>query len=253
MATLQEIIDESGYPLQLFLENEVEINKQSSRWRVLVSEHRWINPYNDEEGYIDFVLDSSRYKYKLVVECKRIMGNWIFLNTTLPIEPSQQIKLLHARKLHPTRWWEDLRPETEIFESSYGVLETGGKKDSRTLEKLAGNLLLSTEIFAGEEVSLLQESHITDELYYLPLIVTTAKLHICRFIPTDVNILTGMIERSEIKEYQYIHFRKNLATNIKFQQTEKSTIRDINQENMRSVIIVQAKSFINFITHFKLR
>jgi hypothetical protein len=56
MATAKEIIDESGYPLQIFLENEVERTKQESTWRVLVSEHRWVNPFSDEEGYIDFIL-----------------------------------------------------------------------------------------------------------------------------------------------------------------------------------------------------
>ena len=36
-------------------------------------------------------------------------------------------------------------------EASFCVMETGGKKDSRTLEKLAGELLLSLEYLAIEE------------------------------------------------------------------------------------------------------
>ena len=79
MKSLEEIVNDSGYPLQIRLEEWIKDTYREHRWKVLASEHRWVNGETKDEGFIDLVLESKAADKKLVVECKRIIGNWVFL------------------------------------------------------------------------------------------------------------------------------------------------------------------------------
>ena len=87
MKTAQDIIDNSGYPLQIHLADWIKDTANQHRWRVLAKEHRWVNSQTNDEGFIDLILERSGHNLRLVVECKRISGNWIFL---LPTEQANQ-------------------------------------------------------------------------------------------------------------------------------------------------------------------
>jgi hypothetical protein len=43
MKSSQDIVNNSGYPLQIRLEKWIEETWQQHKWRVLVKEHRWVN------------------------------------------------------------------------------------------------------------------------------------------------------------------------------------------------------------------
>ena len=224
MKEAQEIIDNSGYPLQIRLEEWIKDTSQQSKWRVLVKEHRWINAETKEEGYIDLVLEHDEYNLTLVIECKRINGIWTFLlpKAQPPFERKTRILSLDYETLNLL--WKESRINPDSFEASYCVMETGGKKDSRTLEKLAGELLLSLEYLAIEEFELVKSKPAPKRgpgiMLYLPIIVTTATLQTMTFNPANIDVKNGKITNSTTTPVEVIRFRKNLATHVTTEKQE---------------------------------
>jgi hypothetical protein len=134
-------------------------------------------------------------------------------------------------------------------------MEAGGKKDSRTLEKLAGELLLSLEYLAIEEMELVKSLYkelppppISEKWIYIPIIVTTADLQTMTFSPLKIDIKYGKITESTVVPVEFIRFQKNLATNIGYEKPKMRTLRELNKENDRTVFVVKAENFIDFLS-----
>ena len=62
MKTSEDIVNESGYPLQLRIERWIEETGQQHRWWVAAREHRWVNSETGDEGYIDVQGDEQIIK-----------------------------------------------------------------------------------------------------------------------------------------------------------------------------------------------
>jgi len=255
--SFQNAVNESGYPLQLKLEDLINEKSMEHNWYVLVKEHHWLNSSTGDEGFIDLILGShSLPKTKLVIECKKYSDNWIFLIPNKNPSATRESKIFagfYENSLIVNDWRKTLiRPET--YESSFCVSAT---KDSRTLEKISGELLLSLESLAIEESKLTMDhgNGILSALFYLPIIITTAKLYICLFDPGNINLDNGEISESEIKPVNFIRFNKNLATSLKDHKSNKdyyskdSLVRT-NLENDRTVFIVQSESILGFLKEF---
>jgi hypothetical protein len=246
--TPQDIVNGSGYPLQIHLESLIDSTVDSHGWRVLVSEHRWVDPVSDEEGFIDMVLEHWSYQVRLVLECKRVAGSWIFLLPAVKPVKKQETRVLKAQYDPPSFLWEDFRIQPESHQSRYCVMEVGGKKDSRTLEKMSGELLISLECLAQEEMSL--GKHGGTRMHYLPVIVTTAQLQKCCFDPRTVNIADGTIAPadSHIDGVDCVRFRKNLATHLPYAKPLPPDLRESSGENDRTVLVVQADHLMEFLS-----
>jgi len=259
MKTVDDILNETGYPLQIHLEELIKDTYKRHFWHVLVNEHRWINGEKKDDGYIDFVLYRDQSKLRLVVECKRIKeGSWNFL---LPTETEQIINELKFRALSIDRKtakysFNDLGIKPESLVSSFCVMETKGEKDTRTLEKLSGELLLSIEYLQIDETDLLNDLQKGADRYqyvYIPIIVTTAKLQTVKFIPSTVDIKSGNLTDSKKEPVEFIRFQKNLATHLNIEKTpEIYSLQELNQAYDRTIFVVQAESFIRFLTNLKL-
>jgi len=255
MKTAHDFINESGYPLQLYVAEEINNFQAKHGWRVLAQEHRWVNLETKDEGYIDIILEHGMYIIRFVVECKRVSGSWTFLLPGHNLNSTRRSKLLHAEYPSPVSFrWEDRYIEPESNEASFCVMEVEGKKDNRTLEKISGEVLLSLESLAVEDVQLLSTAAKSQHSkLYIPMIVTTANLQVCLFNPKDINPDDGSIKStSEIQQVRFIRFRKNLAGNPIYQSREFDSIKDTNLENERTVIVVQAKSITDFLQNFRI-
>lgn len=253
----EEIVNQSGYPLQIRLEDWINETYKRHKWKVLVSEHRWVNSETKDEGFIDLVLENANEDKKLVIECKRIIGNWIFLLPQVQFNEKYNIKALIADYDQNNNffytYWKDTFLTPQSNEATFCVMETGGKRDSRTLENLSGELLLSLEHLVVEETKLYSKffekmsNPSRFSIVYLPVIVTTANLHLMNFDPSKIDIKTGKVIKNDLAPVEFIRFRKNLATSIDPTRPDNSTLDDINRENDRTVFVVQAKSFITFL------
>ena len=126
------------------------------------------------------------------------------------------------------------------------------KHHTSAVWKLSGELLLSLEYTAKEESRLFQSiisnlnlPNVT--MTFIPVIVTTASLQGMKFEHADIEITNGKITKSETEPIKFIRFRKNLASSIRYDNTEINRLRDLNKLNDRTVFVVQAESFIEFL------
>src|SRR5687768_17577803 len=87
------------------------------------------------------------------------------------------------------------------------------------LNILANGLLESTEGLAQEEIRIEETVRVGQEhrpfhvrLFIFPMIVTNAKLAVCRFDPKNVSLEQGVLDpdKAEIFEVPMIRFRKSL-------------------------------------------
>lgn len=254
MKTSQEIVNESGYPLQIYLEDLIKINSKDLIWSIQLSEHRWIDEQSTEEGFIDLVLKNKRENYRLIIECKRIIGKWNFIVPDQNLIETQDSKILSIDfQTHNYSWPQfPIRPNS--YESAFCVLETDGKRDTRTLEKIASELLLSLEYYAIDETKFMDKNFPNrypfpdQKVFYIPLIVTTADLQLIRFNPKDFDVKIGKITASKLESVQFIRYKKNLSSHIKFENIKKNyNFSDENKEYDRTIFIVHAENFIDFL------
>lgn len=76
----KEIVNKSGFPLQIGLIRHIEETKSKHNWKVLFSEHSWKNEEDQMEGFIDIVLENTEQTTYMIVECKRVSeAQWLFL------------------------------------------------------------------------------------------------------------------------------------------------------------------------------
>jgi hypothetical protein len=174
---------------------------------------------------------------------------------TIQPAPDEEIRSLLVDYGNFSFSWRKFSLTPASLEASFCVMETGGKKDSRILEGLAGELLLSMEQLAIQETNLRRpylegRNHSSQHMLYLPVIVTTATLQTMNFNPSDIDIADGKITQSTVSEVEFIRFRKNLASNVEYEKLRMVTLKDLNRENERSVLVVQAETFISFLSKF---
>jgi hypothetical protein len=253
MKTTEHIVNESGYPLQIRIERWIEETGQQHRWRVAAREHRWVNSETGDEGYIDLILEREGWNVRLVVECKRIIGSWTFLVPMLQPSPDEEMKSLLVNYENFSFSWKKFPLTPASLEASFCVMETGGKKDSRIIEGLAGDLLLSMEQLAVQETNLMRPyleklNRSSQHILYLPVIVTTATIQTINFNPSDIDVADGKITQSTVSEVEFMRFRKNLASNVEYEKPRMLTLKDLNRENERSVLVIQAETFIDFLS-----
>ncbi len=114
--------------------------------------------------------------------------------------------------------------------------------------------MLSLEHLAVEERELVlgQVDHGVTVLRYIPVILTTATLYTCIFDPNSVDMATGQLPADQkLDSVNLVRFRKDLATQLKYEKPQLRTVKDANIENERTVIVVRAPAFITFLKNFE--
>ncbi len=119
------------------------------------------------------------------------------------------------------------------------------------LENLASLLLSSMESFAGEELSLWLARISTERRYYVPVIVTNARLTICNFDVAAVSLEAGEIPEGDFEEVPYIRFRKSLATTLS-ENSSAQTVSAANRDKNRTVFVVHSSNLAEFMTDWYL-
>jgi hypothetical protein len=224
------------------------------KWHIVGREHYWKDKLLNSEGFIDIVL--SRNTMRMVVECKRVLDkDWIFLVTDKRDWRVSKVKFLisHIQKIGTTLEWDDIDYLPESYESPFCIL--GKEKDRPTLERYSSDTLIAMKSLAVEESNIISsQTRVSDtNITYVPVIVTTADLHICLFHPSDVSIENGKVSPdSKFEKVDYIRFRKGLATDLEYQTIPTvQNLRDANKENERTVFVIQANKLVGFLRSFE--
>jgi hypothetical protein len=241
---LQGILDASGFPFQLGLEQAVQSLK-SEGWVVTGREHPWRT--DDKRGYIDLVV--SKGTIHVVVECKRSRdAAWLFLLTDEK----------HARRSHARICWTDTEPhgkpltdwgDIQVYpastQSEFCAIRGQGEKDVPLLERLASSVTESTEGLARHFLQLGENSPSHHVL--LPTIVTNADLAIGRFRPEDVDLHTGDVLNVDFTSVQHLRFRKSLSDATVPFEYEATSLEDLAAGSVRTVFVVQSTGFTEWL------
>ena len=266
-------LNQTGYPLQIAIENLVrdQLTFGPGEWRVRFKEHAWQSEDGEDFGFIDLVLENQAGIVVFVLECKRFReATWLFLagngtknNTarakiwaTMPPGPATQGGPLVLRdgvyvvERQPSfyGWFElncqPLSPEMEFCVSS-------AKEKKEGLEQIGSGLISATEALAGEELPILLKHSAPPPRIYIPVIVTTVELRVCEFDPNSISLETGDLPNTIAhSSVPVIRFRKQLSTKHDeiIAQIHENAL--ITREKERTVFVVQAKRFADFLASF---
>jgi hypothetical protein len=268
-----QIIDQvnnSGYPLQLVIEQKVKELSDITDWNVMAKEHHWRDRRGSGEGFIDLILKKGYLR--MVVECKREKDkDWVFLVPSATEEKRTRLKnILYSEDYESPLGFDQDHNRVWIYDSDcvdghkrvYGIKEMvfgigsyesefcikGNDKNRTILEQIASELIYSIDCLAQEEGEIITLNKLysnNPKLFYIPLIVTTARLVVCKFNPSEISITDGMIPpTSIIEEVPLIRFKKNLGGILDL-GINPISIEEANSENERSVLVVHAASIRN--------
>src|SRR2546428_6399987 len=211
-AGLTNLVNASGFLLQLAVEYKIRQSSSRHNWEVLSSEHPWRDPQTGQEGFIDLVVALGAYR--LVIECKRPQdSDWVFI---VPADQKASVARVRSRWVRGTTedaiaGWDDFRWAPPSFESAFCVIRGTGESDRPMLERLADVLLTSMDSLVDEELKL--SKLLTSNLaIYVPMVVTTARLSVIHVNPEDVSLADGKISAVQCEQVPIVRFRKSLST-----------------------------------------
>lgn len=248
---LTKLVNASGFFLQLGLEHEIRTKMEPHRWRFVSREHPWKLRGTDAEGFIDLVLQTGIVL--AVIECKRVRGGtWVFL---VPDGADAQQIATRALWVAGTSdgtsmsGWDAVEHLPASHVSSFCVVRGSGENDRPMLERLCANLLMSVDALAEEELSILANKQFGWKGYYLPIVVTTAKLFVCRFHASQIKISDGTLDSAGFEEIPFIRFQKAFSTSSP-PTSAPNHLADAAAARERTVLVVQADSLITMLTQF---
>lgn len=248
---LKGVVDKSGFPLQIGISHLIDTGTKNHGWRVQYSEHAWRNDADNNSGFIDLVLENKKRQMALVVECKRVQDtSWVFLNPQAKLAPRRYAKawVSHYEDGKVTEFgWADHPLDPESVQTEFFCVFGQDPKSTPMLERVGATLVSSTEALAFEEkLTLLSEDF--PNRVYLNVIVTTAKLKVCCFNPSDISLQDGTVSKCSFSDVPFVRFQKQLSTrfpkSLTFSVGETS---EIAQAKENTVFVVNSERLVEFV------
>ncbi len=251
---LLNIVNKSGFLFQARMEKEIESTKPGN-WTPIAHEHRWVDPLDKKEGYIDLILEYGIER--MVVECKKVSdAKWFFL------VPNNQAKTKRAKLLWTFEGlikqeayrkkisaWHNFQTKADSWEALFCIVRGQGENDTPMLERLSSQLLRSIENLANEELE--YEKHTERDLHiYYPVIITNATLLACQYDTNNIEISTGQLADAEFEEVPFIRFRKNLSSSVKTK--EILDIKQANSDYERTIFIINSNHVVDILKQINL-
>ena len=241
----------SGFPLQIATTTAI---KKSPYWRVLVCEHYW-RLDRGGDGFIDIIAADRRcspYFATLVIECKRVRQiTWVFLVPRLTPPPRREA-IIWGTHLADSVWkqygWENWPCEPSSYLSEYCAIPGQEQGRMNLLERTVSDVVDSVEALAGQERALQARGKAENfSRIYIPVLVTTAKLLVACFDPSNISLADGTLPKdTDTKEVSYIRFQKSLGTYDDY-QLDGTTIEELHSSSQRTVFIVNAENLPCFL------
>lgn len=246
-----KLANDSGFPLQIALQTAVDATSEKHGWTVRLAENSWRNETDGLSGFTDLIL-SNRDGVNLLVECKRSRNaTWLFMaaDGTAIENIEANAWSTHYDGTQETAFnWQSVQflPASPIC-FFCAVNGQNANDKSTLLERTASELISATEAFAVEDRNR-RASTEESARYYLNAIVTTARLELATFSPSDISLEDGIISKGEVKEVPFVRFRKQLSTRATAIGVLNDWTYAFSKEN--TVLVIQAKHFTNFLQDF---
>jgi hypothetical protein len=239
---LLNLVNAAGFLFQLRVQQEIESTYASHQKSVVAREHRWVDPDSGQEGFIDLVITTGT-NGKIVVECKRVSdAEWVFL-VPEGLSETHRARVLWTKKFDESRQgaaWDQFKLSPPSLESEFCIVRGQGEGQQPMLERLSSTVLRSTEALAIEELSYSRSAGRTGLRFYFPAIVTTATLHVCRFEPSDIDLLSGKLGDAQFEEVPFIRFTKSLPSGLSSSRPPEK-LSESAQESQRTIFVMNAE------------
>jgi len=244
---LDKIVDKSGFPLQLKME---DIRSNAPNWVIEGQELYWeIDGYS---GFIDSVYGDSSLSNKVITEVKKTSGGeWIFMNNKKGIKRGSGLITLCGKndnKGNELLEWTEINFDP-IKERSAFCIVSGQDEGNPMIERLCTQLLMATEAFAKKEIKNRDQYSTIRDTFYYPIIITNTPLYLCTYDISSVDLKTGIIKgEKEFKEIKLIIFQKPFWSSLNINhQANYSSSYQLNEAQDRSVLIVHSTEFFHFL------
>lgn len=262
---LARAINESGFPLQLGLKELAR--SRGGAWHVILSEHPWRDPVNNDEKFIDLVLRGrGDGPQRLVIECKRSRETeWLFLREPTSYHDRDGRLNVRARALvrrhvgdNMIDEWLDVPFLPGSPEANYCVIRKNNQRSQELLEKTAAEVVRATDALAHQESEIYKRTRSSIVSFdqaltrvYIPMIVTTANMYICDAEYARVDPQTGEVPDLSATEVPIVRFMKSLGSPDP-RQSSATSIEQFAQQSERSVVVIQAAHFANCLDEWDL-
>lgn len=252
-------VNSSGYLFQLRIEHEVKVSQLNHHWQVLATEHRWTDKESNESGFIDLVLNYEALR--IVIECKRVQDtSLLFLNPSrIGMNNFAYLYWCHSQK--EKRYiadWDQFDFSQSFPRSEFCIQYP---KEKMQLESVASGLLRSIESLARQEGRINQPEN-GQNYVYIPMIVTSAPLYLCKFDIAKVELTDGMLKDGSqtFEQVPFVAFQKGLNTgpaNENRARLRRKLGRDpglqlLNKKLVQTVFVVDVSYLITFLREMEL-
>jgi len=252
--SLLNVINKSGFLFQARLEKEIK-SARPGNWEPIAHEHRWVDPFDGKEGFIDLILEYGIDR--IVIECKKTTdATWIFLIPENQGDTNRARLLWTFEGIIPggtfrkkTSEWYDFATNAISLEALFCIVRGQGENDSPMLERLSSSLLRSIESLASEELEYAPKPSGSIHVYW-PVIITNTRLFICRYDPDKIDISTGHLSDASFDEIPSIRFRKNLSSSV--QAKQYSELGQANLDYERTVFVVNSNHILTVLGQMKI-
>jgi hypothetical protein len=144
-------------------------------------------------------------------------------------------------------------------EANYCVIRKNNQRSQELLEKVAAEVVRAVDALAAQEsaanfrVTRASVAGPAEALkrVYVPMIVTTAKLYICDADYEKVDLQTGEVPGPTAIEVPAVRFMKSLVS-LDPRLSSANTAEEFAQQSERSVVVVQAAHFADFLNGWDL-
>lgn len=254
---LLRIANDSGFPLQIALQHSVSAATATHGWRVRHGEHAWTNSADSQSGFIDLVIRDQYNCANLVIECKRVRNaTWLFFNSSGSAEHRRHSKSWVTRYKggKPDIFgWNEVPIEPSSPEAQFCAVRGQSTNDKNTfLERVAGELVSSTEALAVEERDYVQEMEDSLRLYF-NAVVTTATLKFAEFDPSHLSVTDGTLADATFQEVPFVRVRKQFSMRpAKLTSAEWLRHDDPDYRRENTVFVINANALNHFLAQFDI-
>lgn len=262
---LRSVVNASGFVFQVGVADLIQRSESKAGWRLASFEHGW--SAGGSEGYIDLVLEAlSKWGVRLVmtVECKRHAAPaWVFQVANTTRSESARARCLFA-EVRPRdddfsvkeirSGWGDFLLAPNSPEALFCSIQGEGGKREMMIERLAGELLAATEALCQEEICLTRaRDSISRQSIYVPAIVTTAPLAVCRFDASSVSMRDGKLpaDAGDFTWAPVVRFRKSLAataTGDARRGGASNALAASNADRERTVLVINSSTLLETLS-----
>jgi hypothetical protein len=215
----------------------------------------------------------------LLIECKKNNPDfieWVFFSPNQKQNTNITFSALHNVPTDTNTWntspilqgfYFDIPRVDEARETRGQYQSIGNDKRDKTktsngaISEAAYQIALATQAIHLEEAKFSQNESVAGKAWhmpwglqvFLPTIVTSARLFICEFDPSEVDPASGEVpyEKAKLNEQPYLIYQYTLPyhlQNISERMADSLTLKDIETYLRMNVFVVHSKEFDTFLT-----